>query len=179
MGNYYTGDVVFELKKDSKKIQVLRNLAEYKYTTDEEFKESEIGKSGLYARLNIELGYRAGDNCYTELEEGSSFDSYLVMVSVCSKAFRDGKTDAVTMLLDYLNDEIIQIDDPIGQVKDEDFTFRKIYFTNRSLEDKFITEINKNRKKVCNGCDLYNEDCYCDNYDLCKAAFDRGVAYNE
>ena len=174
MGNYYTGSVAFELKKDTDKIKVLESLMEYKHTDDNDFLKSEIGKSGLYERLNIDLGYKVGDQYYTEVEN-NTFDSYVVVINVCSKAFRDKHKDAMTLMLDYLRDDIVQSEDPIGQVYDEDSTFNKVYFTSKELENAFIERVSEIRKTVCTGCEWNNPEYYCEHYERCNAAFNRGA----
>ena len=169
MGNYYEGDVCFELKKDSKKVQVLR---------DRSFCKDDKVKSELFNRLNIILGYKVKDE-YLEEYDGTDFDSYICELRVCSKQFRYNDTDAITMMLDYLEDEMIQYEDCIGWVKDEDSTFYKVYFTSREKEKQYVEELDKRRKLVCSGCEWYHKEMYCESISRCEATFKRGVEHGQ
>lgn len=118
-----------------------------------------------------------------ELEEIKDLNicNYRLNIRFNMKHYLNNKLDLGIILCNflkpYIDENIYDMNEGgyIGTIRDEDFTYRKEFYINQF----FLKEKLKEREFLCQNCNYYLHDSLCENYDLCKRAYDIGLKNGE
>lgn len=182
MGNYYEGDLVFRVNN---KIPagILNELVKYH--------SSNISFGGV---ASVRVWYYRNDlDCdvlTTKINDPTKYPEFVIDFFILSKHYTKEQTEKdIISLRDKLKPYRIlnEVDDLlpsteshelsknyIGEVRDEDHTYHKIFLWDDTVLDNVIAS----RKYLCNGCKFSNvpntNTAICDRYAVCKRAYDLG-----
>lgn len=202
MGNYYEGSFFVRLNNIPDKLRLILDGIKNKsykddfilfdenhdisclhieegvllYETDEALKENDVEFEVTEDMRYFTLGYNSFKKLLEENSEVISMceqRGYWIKVSVCKKNYNK----ELELFLDYIRGFIDKDINPliVGHIKDEDgYCDKDLYLNIEKFE-----ELYNSRKFLCNGCDYCKKDSLCDNYELCKRAYDLGAKKEE
>ena len=96
---------------------------------------------------------------------------YYLRIDFCMNGYQQLGEKYVNWLKPFMDNSIIEY---LGEIEDEDGHYKKQFFINENI---FIEEMNS-RKYICEGCDYFNKDYLCENFNLCKKSYDKGFKAN-
>ena len=189
MGNYYTGTLRFVLPStcDSDLINDLHILTKnsMSFLQDEEFNHmvfrelSESFKTSNWFN-NTSFGY-IDYNIWKLYDDAKrKIIGYYFEANIHTKIYHPSTpiaNDIVNYLRPHMGIDLLyefgyDEDFLIGTIEDEDYDYKKSYY----LKECYLQNKQDERKHICNGCEQHNPDYLCDNWDICKRAYDLGEA---
>ena len=200
MGNYFEADIVAKINnkapkelmdklvdmsvcywmhkeiKDGPFIQVSPMFTKDNYKKWDEFEIDyalEDKLSDEAKKFITEMGVQIKDRYLLtlKLEDYSIHEAYILHITCCTKHYYESNVeqkilDLVEELKPYRDHEF----NYLGEIKDEDFTYRKeIYWDYEEFE-----QAKKDREFVCKDCNQPHENALCEYFDGCKRAYNLG-----
>ena len=190
MGNYYEGELTFRVNNKIP-ADILNEFIKYHSS------EKPLKPFGNIAAVRVWY-YHNDLDCdilTTKINDPTKYPEFFIEFSICSKHYTKEQTEKELVFIrdklkpyKILNDDIEDLSPDlllsmeyielsknyIGEVKDEDHTYHKIFLWDDTVLDNVIAS----RKYLCNGCKFSNvpntNTAICDRYIVCKRAYDLG-----
>lgn len=187
MGNYYEGTLRIPLKKNISK-NLKNALIKMCYWQEEikkpkEWENEECFKHERWDYPNFSFGFVLKENEDIEIleYEGEDFNDetyypkkfwqnlvgYYLDIRFCMKGYNQLGEKYINWLKPFMDNKLSNY---LGEIKDEDGTYKKQFF----IDDTILKKEIDSRKYICNGCNNFNENFLCDNFDICKRAYNIG-----
>lgn len=200
MGNYYEGSFYVKLKQIPKTLEeIIVGINNGKFHDSHPLFNSEHN----YTNLGIESGvilylkdfamekfdYKVSDEArfldlsfesYNELltEDNDILKDYdkkgfYIRASVNTKRYNQ----ELELFLDYIKDYLDKDSNPlvVGHIEDEDGYCKK----DLVIDEEKFQQILNSQDYLCSGCEYRMKHCFCENYNLCKRAYDLGCKNKE
>lgn len=92
---------------------------------------------------------------------------YFFSIDFCMKEYQGLGELYVDWLRPYMDTKF----NYLGEIKDEDRTYRKKFY----IDEKLVKDKIESRRYLCNGCNYFVETDLCENYTICKRAYELGL----